>query len=70
MAVAKDVIFVNKIRAEKLHTLLTIEYFLFASATVLTPYRTVATTRTTTFNITKHVVHSVYECLVCGLQGK
>jgi len=37
MAVATDVIFVSKITAQKLHTLLTTEHFLFAPATVLTP---------------------------------
>jgi len=37
MTVATDVIFVSKIRVEKLHTLLTTEHFLFAPATVLTP---------------------------------
>ena len=37
MAVATDVIFVSKIRVEKLHTLLTKEHFLFAPETVLAP---------------------------------
>jgi len=37
MAVATNVIFVSGIRAQKLHTLLTTEHFLFAPATIFTP---------------------------------
>jgi len=70
MAVATDVIFVIKISVEKLHTLLTTEHFLFAPATPATPQGTVVTICPTTFNITKHVVHSVYEGLACGLHSK
>jgi len=61
MALATDVIFVSKITAQKLHTLLTTEHFRFAPATVLTPYSTLFTIHTTTFNIAKHAVHSVSE---------
>lgn len=37
MVVATDVIFVSKIQAQKMHTLLATEHFLFAPEFVLTP---------------------------------
>jgi hypothetical protein len=71
MAVAKDVIFVSKIQAQKLHTLLTTEHFLFAPESLLTPYCTMVIICTTTFklqNMLSTQCMNVF-CVVCTVSS-